>query len=73
MYYLNVMAGPGATRQWLIRDHPDHGWIRDTWPDQAVDPRLPMYEAPRPLPSRTPSQEPPSQPPYEDEDKETLR
>ncbi|MFF0060927.1 5-deoxy-glucuronate isomerase [Streptomyces sp. NPDC005279] len=45
MYYLNVMAGPGSTREWLIRDHPDHGWIRDTWPEQAVDPRLPMYEA----------------------------
>ncbi|MEU9119402.1 5-deoxy-glucuronate isomerase [Streptomyces sp. NPDC048506] len=46
MYYLNVMAGPGAERQWLICDHPDHGWIRGTWPDQPVDPRLPLYEAP---------------------------
>ncbi|MFJ9851621.1 5-deoxy-glucuronate isomerase [Streptomyces sp. NPDC101150] len=46
MYYLNVMAGPGETREWLICDHPDHGWIRDTWPDQPVDPRLPLYEAP---------------------------
>ncbi|MEU9373074.1 5-deoxy-glucuronate isomerase [Streptomyces sp. NPDC048255] len=45
MYYLNVMAGPGRTREWLIRDHPDHGWIRDTWADQAVDPRLPFYRA----------------------------
>lgn len=43
MYYLNVMAGPGSTREWLIRDHPDHGWIRDTWPSQPVDPRLPLY------------------------------
>ncbi|MET7618129.1 5-deoxy-glucuronate isomerase [Streptomyces sp. NPDC005408] len=43
MYYLNVMAGPGATREWLICDHPDHGWIRDTWPEQPVDPRLPLY------------------------------
>ncbi|MFE5853854.1 5-deoxy-glucuronate isomerase [Streptomyces sp. NPDC056500] len=41
MYYLNVMAGPGP-REWLIRDHPDHGWIRDTWPDQPMDPRLPL-------------------------------
>ncbi|MGW4494139.1 5-deoxy-glucuronate isomerase [Streptomyces sp. NPDC004376] len=24
MYYLNVMAGPGATREWRIRFHPDH-------------------------------------------------
>ncbi|HET6860929.1 MAG TPA: 5-deoxy-glucuronate isomerase [Streptomyces sp.] len=43
LYYLNVMAGPGDERQWLIRDHPDHGWIRDTWPAQPVDPRLPLY------------------------------
>ena len=40
MYYLNVMAGPGAERAWLICDHPDHAWIRDTWPSQPVDPRL---------------------------------
>ncbi|MGW2325180.1 5-deoxy-glucuronate isomerase [Streptomyces sp. NPDC001700] len=46
MYYLNVMAGPGEERAWLICDHPDHGWIRSTWPDQPVDPRLPLYEAP---------------------------
>ncbi|WP_058044378.1 5-deoxy-glucuronate isomerase [Streptomyces roseifaciens] len=43
MYYLNVMAGPGAEREWLIRDHPDHAWIRTTWPDQPVDPRLPLH------------------------------
>ncbi|WNI24717.1 5-deoxy-glucuronate isomerase [Streptomyces sp. ITFR-16] len=41
LYYLNVMAGPGE-REWLISDHPDHAWIRDTWPDQPVDPRLPL-------------------------------
>ncbi|MER7777578.1 5-deoxy-glucuronate isomerase [Streptomyces sp. NPDC096191] len=46
MYYLNVMAGPEAERAWLICDHPEHAWIRDTWPDQAVDPRLPLYTAP---------------------------
>ncbi|MFI1968266.1 5-deoxy-glucuronate isomerase [Streptomyces cinnamoneus] len=43
LYYLNVMAGPGAEREWLIRDHPDHAWIRGTWPGQPVDPRLPLY------------------------------
>ncbi|WP_405922407.1 5-deoxy-glucuronate isomerase [Streptomyces sp. NBC_00122] len=48
MYYLNVMAGPGATREWLIRDHPDHGWIRSTWDGQDVDPRLPFTEAEAP-------------------------
>jgi 5-deoxy-glucuronate isomerase len=40
LYYLNVMAGPGADRAWLICDDPAHAWVRDTWPDQAVDPRL---------------------------------
>ncbi|MGA5087575.1 MULTISPECIES: 5-deoxy-glucuronate isomerase [unclassified Streptomyces] len=46
MYYLNVMAGPEDERAWLICDHPDHAWIRDTWPEQPVDPRLPLYTAP---------------------------
>ncbi|OQQ14467.1 5-deoxy-glucuronate isomerase [Streptomyces sp. M41(2017)] len=46
MYYLNVMAGPDPERAWLIRDHPDHAWIRATWPEQPVDPRLPLYTAP---------------------------
>jgi 5-deoxy-glucuronate isomerase len=40
MYYLNVMAGPGADRAWLARDHPDHAWVRETWRAQQVDPRL---------------------------------
>jgi 5-deoxy-glucuronate isomerase len=43
LYYLNVMAGP-AERSWLICDDPAHAWIRDTWPDQAVDPRLPLTD-----------------------------
>jgi 5-deoxy-glucuronate isomerase len=46
MYYLNVMAGPDPDRAWLICDHPDHAWIRDTWPAQPVDSRLPLYTAP---------------------------
>lgn len=41
LYYLNVMAGPGE-RSWLICDHPEHAWVRDTWSGQPVDPRLPM-------------------------------
>ena len=40
MYYLNVMAGPGADRAWLACDDPAHTWVRDTWRDQPVDPRL---------------------------------
>jgi 5-deoxy-glucuronate isomerase len=42
LYYLNVMAGPGAERAWLICDDPSHAWVRDTWASQDVDPRLPM-------------------------------
>ena len=42
MYYLNVMAGPGAERAWLICDDPAHAWVRGTWPGQPTDPRLPM-------------------------------
>jgi 5-deoxy-glucuronate isomerase len=49
MYYLNVMAGPGTERAWLICDHPHHAWIRDTWSGQPVDPRLPLYTAPERL------------------------
>jgi 5-deoxy-glucuronate isomerase len=45
LYYLNVMAGPAAERKWLFCDDPAHAWIRDTWRDQAVDPRLPMTSA----------------------------
>jgi 5-deoxy-glucuronate isomerase len=40
MYYLNVMAGPGDERSWLITDDPAHAWVRDTWAGQEVDPRL---------------------------------
>jgi 5-deoxy-glucuronate isomerase len=45
MYYLNVMAGPGETREWLISDHPEHRWIRDSWAGAPVDARLPLYTA----------------------------
>jgi 5-deoxy-glucuronate isomerase len=42
LYYLNVMAGPGAQRAWLISDDPAHAWVRGTWPGRPVDPRLPL-------------------------------
>jgi 5-deoxy-glucuronate isomerase len=42
LYYLNVMAGPGADRAWRICDDPAHTWIRGTWEDQEIDPRLPL-------------------------------
>ena len=40
MYYVNVMAGPSPERAWKISDHPDQTWLRGTWADQDVDPRL---------------------------------
>jgi 5-deoxy-glucuronate isomerase len=42
LYYLNVMAGPGAERSWQICDDPAHAWVRSTWEDQEIDPRLPL-------------------------------
>jgi 5-deoxy-glucuronate isomerase len=42
MYYLNVMAGPGAERAWLICDDPAHAWVRGSWAGQPADPRLPV-------------------------------
>ena len=41
MYYLNVMAGPGAERAWKISDHPDQAWVRTTWEAQADRPATP--------------------------------
>ena len=29
LYYLNVMAGPGRERAWLICDDPAHAWVRE--------------------------------------------
>jgi 5-deoxy-glucuronate isomerase len=45
LYYLNVMAGPGLERAWLICDDPAHTWVRGTWLDQDCDPRVPMTSA----------------------------
>ena len=42
MYYLNVMAGSGPTRAWLICDDPNHTWLRGSWEHQEIDPRLPF-------------------------------
>jgi 5-deoxy-glucuronate isomerase len=42
LYYLNVMAGP--ERRWLFTDDPAHAWIRETWAEQELDPRLPFPE-----------------------------
>lgn len=45
LYYLNVMAGPGVERSWRICDDPAHSWVRRTWQDQELDPRLPLCTA----------------------------
>jgi 5-deoxy-glucuronate isomerase len=44
LYYLNVMGGAGE-RVWRFCDDPAHAWIRDTWTDQPIDPRLPLTSA----------------------------
>jgi 5-deoxy-glucuronate isomerase len=43
LYYLNVMAGPDPERAWRFRDDPRYAWIRESWPAQPIDARLPMY------------------------------
>ena len=45
MYYLNVLAGPGADRSMAFCDDPDHGWVRGTWDGEPLDPRVPMTSA----------------------------
>ena len=42
LYFLNVLAGEGPERTMAFCDDPTHAWVRDSWRDQAVDPRLPM-------------------------------
>lgn len=45
MYFLNVLAGPDEDRTMAFCDDPTHHWIRASWDDQAVDPRLPLTRA----------------------------
>lgn len=40
LYYLNVMAGPGAERRWAITDDPSTAWLREAWQSMPVDARL---------------------------------
>lgn len=42
MYYLNVLAGPGAERSLAFSDDPAHAWIRAAWKGQPRDPRVPL-------------------------------
>jgi 5-deoxy-glucuronate isomerase len=45
LYYLNVLAGPGATRTMAFCDDPLHHWVRETWAGRDTDPRVPMTGA----------------------------
>ena len=45
MYFLNVLAGPGAERTMAYCDDPSHHWIRQAWAEQEQDPRCPMTSA----------------------------
>jgi 5-deoxy-glucuronate isomerase len=45
LYYLNVLAGPGAERTMAFCDDPRHHWIRETWSAMLPDPRVPMTSA----------------------------
>ncbi|HUG52399.1 MAG TPA: 5-deoxy-glucuronate isomerase [Vicinamibacteria bacterium] len=45
LYYLNVLAGPGAQRTMAFCDDPAHHWIRESWRGMAPDPRVPMTSA----------------------------
>jgi 5-deoxy-glucuronate isomerase len=45
LYFLNVLAGPGAERTMAFCDDPDHAWIRSAWDSEEPDPRLPMTSA----------------------------
>jgi 5-deoxy-glucuronate isomerase len=42
MYYLNVLAGPAGERSMAFCDDPKHHWVRSTWDDMPIDPRIPM-------------------------------
>jgi 5-deoxy-glucuronate isomerase len=41
LYFANVMAGPDPDRSWNVTDDPNQAWIREIWPTQQPDPRLP--------------------------------
>ncbi len=45
LWYLNVLAGPGAVRSMAISDDPAHAAIRGAWAGQETDPRVPLATA----------------------------
>ena len=42
MYFLNVLAGPSEKRTMCFCDDPTQHWVRESWKNQKLDPRLPM-------------------------------
>ncbi len=58
MYYLNVLAGPGAQRSLAFSDDPAHAWVRPSWEGEARDPRVPMTTAAGPNASQSPRRRP---------------
>ena len=44
LYYLNVLAGPGAPSL-AFSDDPAHHWLRAAWETMEPDPRVPMVSA----------------------------
>jgi 5-deoxy-glucuronate isomerase len=40
LYYLNVMSGSGESNVWKFSNEPSTAWIRDTWTDLDLDPRV---------------------------------
>ncbi|MFF0306727.1 5-deoxy-glucuronate isomerase [Streptosporangium sp. NPDC004379] len=46
LYYLNVLAGPAEKRTMACADDPRHAWVRSSWAEQTIDPRVPMAKAP---------------------------
>jgi 5-deoxy-glucuronate isomerase len=41
LYYLNVLAGDEHSLN--ARNDESHSWVRDEWPQQDVDPRVPLF------------------------------
>jgi 5-deoxy-glucuronate isomerase len=58
MYYLNVLAGPGADRSMAFCDDPAHAWVRDTFERTATDPRVPVTSAEGRLDGLKPARDP---------------
>lgn len=45
LYFLNVLAGPGADRSLAYSDDPAHAHVREGWKREAPDPRVPLVRA----------------------------